>query len=273
MARRAFIGINRRVGSLKPPRVRGVGGGRSSEVSFAPTDPTLPPELELEVDEIAKVQKVNGLPVDIEVLDPIPAEPKGNEDISSEDKLVKLNKEEELKLETDDIDMFPGPSRIDIDDFSEELADIKTGLGVLGAGEAKEQKVLDSSLKAKKKKKTTPITRKKINVDVRKDLSKKNNAKNNIKAGLKPKTELTGAVAVINVINEQIEITRKTKKKSTPRPIQSMIQMVRPRPSVPVVEPRTTRTIAGQPITRQQTRTSTPIRTSRPTRTRSRGSY
>ena len=61
MARRAIIGINRRVGSLKPPRVRGVGGGRSSEVSFAPTDPTLPPELELEVDEVAKVQKVNGL--------------------------------------------------------------------------------------------------------------------------------------------------------------------------------------------------------------------
>ena len=272
MARRAFIGINRRVGSLKPPRVRGVGGGGSPVVSLTPTDP-IDTELQLEVDEVAKVQKVNGLPVDIEVLDPIPAEPKGNEDISSEDKLVKLNKEEELKLETDDIDMFPGPSRIDIDDFSEELADIKTGLGVLGAGEAKEQKVLDSSLKAKKKKKTTPITRKKINVDVRKDLSKKNNAKNNIKAGLKPKPELTGAVAVINVINEQIEITRKTKKKSTPRPIQSMIQMVRPRPSVPVVEPRTTRTIAGQPITRQQTRTSTPIRTSRPTRTRSRGSY
>ena len=30
-----------------------------------------------------------------------------------------------------------------------------------------------------------------------------------------------------------------------------MIQMVRPRPSVPVVEPRPTRTIAGQSITRQ----------------------
>ena len=65
----------------------------------------------------------------------------------------------------------------------------------------------------------------------------------------------------------------KTKKKSTPRPSQSMIQMVRPRPSVPVVEPRPPRTIAGQSITRQQTRTSTPMRTSRPTRTRSRGSY
>ena len=66
----------------------------------------------------------------------------------------------------------------------------------------------------KKKKKITPIKRKPIKVDVRKVKSKRGNARNNIKAGLK-KERVPNGETIIQVINEQIEVTRKTKKVSS----------------------------------------------------------
>ena len=72
--------------------------------------------------------------------------------------------------------------------------------------------------------------------------------------------------AVINIINEQIDITRNTRKKKRPAPVRSMIQIVRPRPSVPVVEVRPTKMIAGSPISRPTSPVSgvSSLTTSRP---------
>ncbi len=82
----------------------------------------------------------------------------------------------------------------------------------------------------------------------RKVKSKSGNARNNIKAGLTKK--IPNGENIIQVINEQIEVTRKTKKVSRPAPVRSVIQLVRPRPSVPVREVRPTTRIAGQPSRR-----------------------
>ena len=118
----------------------------------------------------------------------------------------------------------------------------------------------------KKKKKIIPIRRKPIKIDVRKVKSKRGNARNNIKAGLTKK--IPNGENIIQVINEQIEVTRKTRKVSRPAPVRSVIQLVRPRPSVPVREVRPATRIAGQPIRRPAPPAlgvpSAPVRTSRP---------
>ena len=305
MARRAFIGINRRVDGIrrKPGRAEITTGGRgsSSTIESRPSRDRIEP-IRLDVrpidlrrdtsaDDIVlrpielddsrprdilddnfsdprdpglpirtpRPQNVDGFPVDIVGQTPID---------NDEDEI------ERERIKRKDIILPPpppppdGPKMEDLPDFKP----VKTGLGVLGGGGVKTQEILGSPVKIEKKKKKVRIERKPIRVDVRKNKSVRGNARNNIKSGLR-KNRVPNGENIIQVINEQIEETRKTKKRFTPRPVRSVIQMVRPRPSVPVVEPRPTRTIAGQSITRQQTRTSTPMRTSRPTRTRSRGSY
>ena len=275
MARRAFIGINRRTDDIKPPRkiFAGVAGGPTTLFtgdSSDPNDPGLP---------TGPAQTVNGLPVDMELIDPIVPEPKGNEDVSKEEELVILKDEERAKPE--DFPPPPPPPLEDIKLFVPDSVDIEKGLNVSNAN-VKQQKVLGVSLKDKKKKKKKFVKRKPVRNDVRKAKSKKGNARNNIKVGFKPRAKASGPEAVINVINEQIDITRKTKKKRTPAPVRSMVQMVRPRPSVPVVEVRPTRTIAGAPIRRPAppapdvppptprpiapTRSISPTRSTRPTR-------
>ena len=239
MARRAFIGINRRTDDIKPPRriFAGVAGGPTTLFtgdSSDPNDPGLP---------TGPAQTVNGLPVDMEVIDPILPEPKGNEDVSKEEELVKLKDEERAKPED-----FPPPPPPPLEDIKLLIPDDDIKSLNVSSSNVKQQKVLGTSLKDKKKKKKKFVKRKPVRTDVRKNKSKKGNARNNIKVGFKPRAKASGPEAVISVINEQIEITRKTKKKRTPAPVRSMVQIVRPRPSVPVVEVRPTRTIAGQPI-------------------------
>ena len=239
MARRAFIGINRRTDDIKPPRriFAGVGGGRTDVFtgdSSNPNDPGVP---------TGPAQTVNGLPVDMEVIDPILPEPKGNEDVSKEEELVKLKDEERAKPED-----FSPPPPPPLEDIKLLIPDDDIKSLNVSSSNVKQQKVLGTSLKDKKKKKKKFVKRKPKRNDVRKAKSKKGNARNNIKVGFKPRAKTSGPEAVISVINEQIEITRKTKKKRTPAPVRSMVQIVRPRPSVPVVEVRPTRTIAGQPI-------------------------
>ena len=273
MARRAFIGINRRTDDIKPPRkiFAGAGGGRTDVFtgdSSNPNDPGVP---------TGPAQTVNGLPVDIEVIDPILPEPKGNEDVSKEEELVKLKDEERAKPED-----FPPPPPPPLEDIKLFIPDDNIKSLSVSSSNVKQQKVLGTSLKDKKKKKKKFVKRKPERSDVRKAKSKKGNARNNIKVGFKPRAKASGPEAVINIINEQIDITRKTKKKRTPAPVRSMVQMVRPRPSVPVVEVRPTRTIAGAPITRPAppapdvppptprpiapTRSISPTRSTRPTR-------
>ena len=239
MARRAFIGINRRTDDIKPPRriFAGVAGGPTTLFtgdSSDPNDPGLP---------TGPAQTVNGLPVDMEVIDPILPEPKGNEDVSKEEELVKLKDEERAKPED-----FPPPPPPPLEDIKLFIPDDNIKSLSVSSSNVKQQKVLGTSLKDKKKKKKKFVKRKPVRTDVRKNKSKKGNARNNIKVGFKPRAKASGPEAVISVINEQIEITRKTRKKRTPAPVRSMVQIVRPRPSVPVVEVRPTRTIAGQPI-------------------------
>ena len=273
MARRAFIGINRRTDDIKPPRriFAGVGGGRTDVFtgdSSNPNDPGVP---------TGPAQTVNGLPVDMEVIDPILPEPKGNEDVSKEEELVKLKDEERAKPED-----FPPPPPPPLEDIKLLIPDDDIKSLNVSSSNVKQQKVLGTSLKDKKKKKKKFVKRKPVRTDVRKNKSKKGNARNNIKVGFKPRAKASGPEAVISVINEQIEITRKTKKKRTPAPVRSMVQIVRPRPSVPVVEVRPTITIAGAPITRPAppapdvppptprpiapTRSISPTRSTRPTR-------
>ena len=108
MARRAFIGINRRTDDIKPPRkiFAGAGGGRTDVFtgdSSNPNDPGVP---------TGPAQTVNGLPVDMEVIDPILPEPKGNEDVSKEEELVKLKDEERAKPED-----FPPPPPPPLEDI------------------------------------------------------------------------------------------------------------------------------------------------------------
>ena len=273
MARRAFIGINRRTDDIKPPRriFAGVAGGPTTLFtgdSSDPNDPGLP---------TGPAQTVNGLPVDMEVIDPILPEPKGNEDVSKEEELVKLKDEERAKPED-----FPPPPPPPLEDIKLLIPDDDIKSLNVSSSNVKQQKVLGTSLKDKKKKKKKFVKRKPVRTDVRKNKSKKGNARNNIKVGFKPRAKASGPEAVISVINEQIEITRKTRKKRTPAPVRSMVQIVRPRPSVPVVEVRPTRTIAGAPITRPAppapdvppptprpiapTRSISPTRSTRPTR-------
>ena len=304
MARRAFIGANRRTDGIrrKPGRAEftkaGGRGGRQPVVSLTP--PTEPDSLDpirvainpgeqtfgappqnTEVfsgpGPVPKPQTVSGFPVDIRPNRPGQGDTKGDEIISD----VDLKEEKKRK----DLILPPpppppkGPFIKDLPDFKE----VKTGLGVIGSGGVKQQEILGGPVKVKKKKKITPIKRKPIKVDVRKVKSKRGNARNNIKAGLK-KERVPNGETIIQVINEQIEVTRKTKKVSRPAPVRSVIQIVRPRPSVPVREVRPTRSIGGQPIrvaappalgvpspppVRQAVETrpriaTTPIRTSRP---------
>ena len=274
MARRAFIGINRRTDDIKPPRkiFAGVAGGPTTLFtgdSSDPNDPGLP---------TGPAQTVNGLPVDMELIDPIVPEPKGNEDVSKEEELVILKDEERAKPED-----FPPPPPPPLEDIKLLIPDDDIKSLNVSSSNVKQQKVLGTSLKDKKKKKKKFVKRKPERNDIRKAKSKKGNARNNIKVGFKPRAKASGPEAVINIINEQIDITRKTRKKRTPAPVRSMVQIVRPRPSVPVVEVRPTRTIAGAPIRRPAppvpdvpppptprpiapTRSISPTRSTRPTR-------
>ena len=274
MARRAFIGINRRTDDIKPPRkiFAGVAGGPTTLFtgdSSDPNDPGLP---------TGPAQTVNGLPVDMELIDPIVPEPKGNEDASKEEELVILKDEERAKPED-----FPPPPAPPLEDIKLFIPDDNIKSLSVSNANVKQQKVLGVSLKDKKKKKKKFVKRKPERNDIRKAKSKKGNARNNIKVGFKPRAKASGPEAVINIINEQIDITRKTRKKRTPAPVRSMVQIVRPRPSVPVVEVRPTRTIAGAPIRRPAppvpdvpppptprpiapTRSISPTRSTRPTR-------
>ena len=271
MARRAFIGANRRTDGIrrKPGRAEVAQGARSRSTGLSVQDNSFTPirvdiatpnpgpggigpqnievldEIKpLPIDDngpVPKPQTVSGFPVDIKPNRPGQGDTKGDEIISD----VDLKEEKRRK----DLILPPpppppkGPFIKDLPDFKE----VKTGLGVIGSGGVKQQEILGGPIKVKKKKKITPIKRKPIKVDVRKVKSKRGNARNNIKAGLK-KERVPNGETIIQVINEQIEVTRKTKKVSRPAPVRSVIQIVRPRPSVPVREVRPTRSIGGQPI-------------------------
>ncbi len=276
MARRAFIGANRRTDGIrrKPGRAEiakgGGRGGRRPVVSLAP--PAGPDRLDpIRVDIIpggaggassnplddfgnpknagdaplikaeAIPQTISGFPVDIKTNRPGQGDTKGDEIISDVD-LKEKKKRKDLILPPPPPPP-KGPFIKDLPDFKE----VKTGLGVLGSGDVRQQEILGGPIKIKKKKKIIRIKRKPIKVDVRKVKSKRGNARNNIKAGLK-KERVPNGETIIEVINEQIEVTRKTKKVSRPAPVRSVIQIVRPRPSVPVREVRPTRSIGGQPI-------------------------
>ena len=257
MARRAFIGVNVRTDGIRRKEGRaeitpGGRGGQGIRVVNRPLEEIR--RLEIPKDEIrnkefvprpfdekqeVKPQTVNGFPVDIELSSPNQDDKKGDEIISDND-LKEIKKDKDIIIKPPPPPP-PGP-------LYEDLPDIKSGLGVLGSGGAKPQEILGLDITTKKKKKSKKITRKQIRVDDRKKKSIRGNAKNNIKSGYKRKPKDIGAESVINVINEQVDITRKTKKTYTPTPVRSVIQIVRPRPSVPVVEVRPIRTIAGQPI-------------------------
>ncbi len=187
-------------------------------------------------------QTLGGFPVDIRANRPGSGDVKGDEIISDIDKKEK-DKIKDIIIKPPPPPP-PGPFIEDLPDFKP----VKTGLGVIGSGGVKDQEILGGPVKRKKKKKIIPIRRKPIKIDVRKVKSKRGNARNNIKAGLTKK--IPNGENIIQVINEQIEVTRKTKKVSRPAPVRSVIQLVRPRPSVPVREVRPTTRIAGQPIRR-----------------------
>tara|TARA_B100000900_G_scaffold57857_1_gene43393 strand:- start:1988 stop:2980 length:993 start_codon:yes stop_codon:yes gene_type:complete len=276
MARRAFIGANRRTDGIrrKPGRAEiakgGGRGGRRPVVSLS--RPSGPDSLDpIRVDIIpggaggassnplddfgdprnpgvpvktseAIPQSISGFPVDIKLNQPGSGITKGDEIISDIDKKEK-DKIKDIMIKPPPPPP-PGPFIEDLPDFKP----VKTGLGVIGSGGVKQQEILGGPVKVKKKKKIIPIRRKPIKIDVRKVKSKRGNARNNIKAGLTKK--IPNGENIIQVINEQIEVTRKTKKVSRPAPVRSVIQLVRPRPSVPVREVRQVRTIAGQPIRR-----------------------
>ena len=258
MARRAFIGVNVRTDGIRRKEGRaeitpGGRGGQGIRVVNRPLEKI--PRLDetprdkvrdfisrpFDEKEDVKPQTVNGFPVDIELSSPGQGDKKGDEIISDND-LREIKKDKDIIISPPP-PQPPGP-------LYEDLPDIKSGLGVLGSGGAKPQEILGLDITTKKKKKAKKITRKQIRVDDRKKKSIRGNAKNNIKSGYKRKPKDIGAESVINVINEQVDITRKTKKTYTPTPVRSVIQIVRPRPSVPVVEVRPTTRIAGQPISR-----------------------
>ena len=270
MARRAFIGANRRTDGIrrKTGRAEVAQGARSRNTglsvqdnSFAPIRVDIatpnpgpggigPQNIEvleeikpLPIDDngpVPKPQTISGFPVDIKPNRPGQGDTKGDEIISD----VDLKEEKKRK----DLILPPpppppkGPFIKDLPDFKE----VKTGIGVLGSGDVRQQEILGGPIEIKKKKKIVRIKRKPIKVDVRKVKSKRGNARNNIKAGLRKK--IPNGENIIQVINEQIEVTRKTRKVSRPAPVRSVIQLVRPRPSVPVREVRPTRSIGGQPI-------------------------
>ena len=282
MARRAFIGANRRTDGIRrkmgraeitpggrtvsnPVRIDqraiqdivGSGGRPDLRRDTSADDIVLRP-IELDRDDSGDnfkdprdpgvpirtpiPQTLGGFPVDIRANRPGSGDVKGDEIISDVD-LKEIEKERDLIL-------FPppppprGPFIEDLPDFKP----VKTGLGVIGSGGVKDQEILGGPVKRKKKKKIILIKRKPIKEDIRKVKSKRGNARNNIKAGLTKK--IPAGETIIEVINEQIEVTRKTRKVSRPAPVRSVIQLVRPRPSVPVREVRPTTRIAGQPIRR-----------------------
>jgi len=290
MARRAFIGANRRTDAIRRKVGRaeispgGRGGQRIRVVNrpleeirrlderprdFVPPLEEMPRPDETPRDFVprpfdekqeVKPQTVNGFPVDIKANRPEEGDTKGDEIISDVD-LKEIEKEKDLIL--------PPPPPPPKGPFIEDLPDfspVKTGLGVIGSGGVREQEILGGPVKRKKKRKIIPIKRKPIKEDIRKVKSKRGNARNNIKAGLTKK--IPAGETIIEVINEQIEVTRKTRKVSRPAPVRSVIQLVRPRPSVPVREVRPTTRIAGQPIRRPAPPAlgvpSAPVRTSRP---------
>ena len=306
MARRAFIGANRRTDGIrrKPGRAEiakgGGRGGRRPVVSLAPppgpdrldpirvdigpagpggggmpedilpggpggggipddfSDPRNPGVPVKTFEPIP--QTISGFPVDIKINQPGSGITKGDEIISDIDKKEK-DKIKDIMIKPPPPPP-PGPFIEDLPDFKP----VKTGLGVIGSGGVKQQEILGGPVKVKKKKKIIPIRRKPIKIDVRKVKSKRGNARNNIKAGLTKK--IPNGENIIQVINEQIEVTRKTRKVSRPAPVRSVIQLVRPRPSVPVREVRPATRIAGQPIRRPAPPAlgvpSAPVRTSRP---------
>lgn len=297
MARRAFIGANRRTDAIRrkvgraeitpggrtvsnpvriPVRIDLGSGGRPDLRRDTSADDIVLRPIELDRDDSGDnfkdprdpgvpirtpiPQTLGGFPVDIRANRPKEGDTKGNEIISDVD-LKEIEKEKDLIL--------PPPPPPPRGPFIEDLPDfkpVKTGLGVIGSGGVKDQEILGGPVKRKKKKKIIPIKRKPIKEDIRKVKSKRGNARNNIKAGLTKK--IPNGETIIEVINEQIEVTRKTRKVSRPAPVRSVIQLVRPRPSVPVREVRPTTRIAGQPIRRPAPPAlgvpSAPVRTSRP---------
>ena len=77
-----------------------------------------------------------------------------------------------------------------------------------------------------------------------KDTSQPNNAALNIKTKFKPKQP----ISPVRVVNEQIDTTNNTTKVSEPKPVQSLIELPKPKPSLPTAPIRTIQSIGGQKI-------------------------
>ena len=77
-----------------------------------------------------------------------------------------------------------------------------------------------------------------------KDTSQPNNAALNIKTKFKPKQP----ISPVRVVNEQIDTTNNTTKVSEPKPVQSLIELPKPKPSLPTAPIRTIQSIGGQKV-------------------------